>query len=473
MKMNAKTKHRLQTVAAALFWVAVWQLASMLVNQVLFLPSPVDVVRALAGMLPSGVFWRAVGTSLWRIALGFLLGLVVGCGLATLAAASGFAEILLRPLMLLVRSTPVASFIILALVWINSRGLSTFISFLMVLPVIYSATLLGIRSADKKLLEMAGLFRVGHFRRLRAIYLPALLPALLNACELALGMSWKSGVAAEVIGLPAGTIGERLYQAKIFLQMPELFAWTAVIIALSAVFGKAVIALMRGGVGLLENTEGFARKLGAQPAASDAAGVDAAPPKPTQPIRVEGVDKAFGGQQVLRGFSATLPAGAATALMGPSGGGKTTLARIIMGLERPDAGRVETAPDLRFDCVFQEDRLCEQLSAAGNVALVLPKTRWGSIALALAAVGLDEALAQKPVRDLSGGERRRVALVRAVLATGQVLVLDEAFKGLDAASREVAFGFVRARLDGRSLLVITHDAAEAEAFGAGVVPVGA
>lgn len=244
-----KNNKTLQTAAAALLWVAVWQLASMLVNQVLFLPSPVQVLRALWAMLPQGGFWLAVWGSLWRIALGFLLGLAAGCALAGLAAAHSFAEILIRPLMLLVRSTPVASFIILALVWINSRGLSTFISFLMVLPVIYNATLAGIRGADKKLLEMAAVFGVGRLRRLRAITLPALMPALLNACELALGMSWKSGVAAEVIGLPGGTIGERLYQAKIFLQTPELFAWTAVIIALSAVFGKLVIALLRRGAG--------------------------------------------------------------------------------------------------------------------------------------------------------------------------------------------------------------------------------
>lgn len=189
-------------------------------------------------------------------------------------------------------------------------------------------------------------------------------------------------------------------------------------------------------------------------------------------IRLEGLHKAYGGQQVLGGFSARLPAGGAAALMGPSGSGKTTLSRLIMGLEKPDAGRVEGAAGLRFAPVFQEDRLCEQLNAVANVALVLPKSVRGGIPAQLARVGLNDSLTTKPVAALSGGERRRVALVRAVMAPSDVLLLDEAFKGLDAATRQLAFDYIKANLAGRGLLLITHDAAEAEAFGATVVPVG-
>ncbi|MDL2253359.1 ABC transporter permease subunit [Ruminococcaceae bacterium OttesenSCG-928-I18] len=226
---------------AILFWLLVWQVASLVIGQELFLPSPLAVLRALFSMVQEQVFWLSVGNSLLRIGLGFLLGLAAGVLLASFSVAFSLVDTLLRPLMLLVRSTPVASFIILALVWVNSRYLSTFISFLMVLPVIYSGTYAGLRAADKSLLEMAAVFHVGFWRRMRAIYLPALRPFLLSSCELALGMSWKSGVAAEVIGLPVGTIGERLYQAKIYLMMPELFAWTLVIILLSGLFGKLII----------------------------------------------------------------------------------------------------------------------------------------------------------------------------------------------------------------------------------------
>jgi NitT/TauT family transport system ATP-binding protein len=190
-----------------------------------------------------------------------------------------------------------------------------------------------------------------------------------------------------------------------------------------------------------------------------------------QDIRLEGVDKSFGEKRVLAGFSAVIAAGAATALMGPSGSGKTTVSRIIMGLEQPDGGRITGAKGLRFCCVFQEDRLCGQLSAADNAALALPRAGRVEIDAALRAVGLSENECTRPAAGLSGGERRRAALVRAVQAAGEVLVLDEAFKGLDDEIRQKAYAYVRRNLRGRTLILITHAPEEAEAFGAGVVRV--
>ena len=245
MKASPKTKKALAMLVGVVFWLVVWQVASLLIAERLFLPSPLDVVRVLGQLAVTGQFWAACGTSLLRIAGGFVLGLVLGALLAVLSAAFRVAEILISPMMQLVRATPVASFIILALVWVNVRYLSTFVSLLIVLPVIYSTVRSGIAAADGQLLEMADVFHVRFWRRVRFIYLPALLPPLMGAAELAVGMCWKSGVAAEVIGLPAGTIGERLYQAKIFLQTPDLFAWTVVIILLSWGFGRLVLFLMR------------------------------------------------------------------------------------------------------------------------------------------------------------------------------------------------------------------------------------
>ncbi len=249
-------RNKLYTVLSVMLWLLVWQLASMAVGQQLFLPSPLAVISALFSLLRTRVFWASAFGSLARIGLGFLLGFVVGCLLAVLAAASRVVEILLRPLLLLVRATPVASFVVLALIWFTSRNLSVFISFLMVLPVIYSGMYSGIGAADKRLLEMARVFRVPFWRRLRAIYLPALLPSLLASCELAVGLAWKSGVAAELIGNTANTIGERLYQAKLYLLTPELFAWTLVIILLSWAFAKAILALLRLAAARLERGYG-------------------------------------------------------------------------------------------------------------------------------------------------------------------------------------------------------------------------
>lgn len=243
-----------QLALSVAFWLVVWQVVSMLINEVLFLPSPLStlqalwrlaVVQPLSATSTGAGFWQSVGGSLLRIGMGFLLGLVAGVLLAAASAAATLVEVLLRPLMQLLRAVPVASFIILVLVWVNSRWLSVVISFLIVLPVIYGGTLSGIRQTPVKLLEMAQVFRIPFWRRVRALYIPATMPSLLTSCELAVGMCWKSGIAAEVIGLPQGTIGERLYQAKIYLMTPDLFAWTVVIILLSWLFGSVVLGLLR------------------------------------------------------------------------------------------------------------------------------------------------------------------------------------------------------------------------------------
>ena len=183
-----------------------------------------------------------MGNSSLRIFGGFLLSCALGSLLAALAAGSRPLRDLLAPLAAVVKATPVASFIILALVWLDSRSLSLFISALMVFPPVYLNVLEGLCRTDRKLLELARVYRIPLRRRIWGIYVPQVLPYFRSAASLALGLCWKAGAAAEVIGLPAGTIGERLYTAKIYLQTPDLFAWTAVILILAAVFERLFLA---------------------------------------------------------------------------------------------------------------------------------------------------------------------------------------------------------------------------------------
>ena len=241
MKQNKQFFRRLLAVA---FWLAVWQAAAMAIGQEVFLVSPVQALCTLVQLLPRADFWQRVCFSSGRILLGFVLGAVISVVLAVCAARWSAADALLAPVMQLVKATPVASFIILALVWVSGKSLSILISFFMVLPVLYGAVRTGLESADPQLLEMARVFRLPLGRRVKAIWLPAVLPAFRQGCSVALGICWKSGVAAEVIGLPDGSIGDALYRAKITLSTGELFAWTFVIIVLSAAFEKLFLALL-------------------------------------------------------------------------------------------------------------------------------------------------------------------------------------------------------------------------------------
>lgn len=243
--MKPEEKKMLHGLIAAVFWLAVWQLVSMAVGSEVILPGPVGTVSALGRLIVTSDFWSAVLTSFIHIVTGFVCAVVAGILLAIGAASVKAADILVSPLMRLIKAVPVASFIVLLLLWINSGVLPAVISFLMVLPVIYINVLTGIKNADCKLLEMARVFRVSRIKKLKYVYIPSVKPHFMSAVSIGLGFCWKSGVAAEVIALSAGSIGRRLYDAKLYVMTDELFAWTVVIVLLSALFEKAVMAVVK------------------------------------------------------------------------------------------------------------------------------------------------------------------------------------------------------------------------------------
>lgn len=249
MRISTTCRNRIIRVLAVAFWIAVWQGVSLAVGSEILVASPARTFGALLSLLREGAFYRAVLGSLMRICAGFALALALGIALGALSFVVGWVRALLHPVVSVVKATPVASFVILALIWISSKNLSIFISFLMVFPIMYENMLAGLESADAKLLEMGQVFHLSRMARIRAIYLPAAYPFLLSAVRLSLGMCWKSGIAAEVIGQPRQSIGAELNQAKLFFNTPDLFAWTVTIIVVSVVFERLVLcgirALMR------------------------------------------------------------------------------------------------------------------------------------------------------------------------------------------------------------------------------------
>ena len=189
--------------------------------------------------------------------------------------------------------------------------------------------------------------------------------------------------------------------------------------------------------------------------------------------------KSFAGKPVLRDFSAVLPVGQVTGLMAPSGAGKTTLLRILMGLERPDGGTIDGLAGLRLSAVFQEDRLCPQLTPEENVALVLPaeqykaKTQYKEqIRKDLIQLGLDDEALALPARKLSGGQKRRTALLRALWAESDTLLLDEPFTGMDPAAMKKAAAMLKARCGAKPALLATHDQLAIRELGWRVIELG-
>ncbi|GEN81097.1 ABC transporter permease [Actinotalea fermentans] len=229
------------------FWLGVWQLGASTVGHDFLLASPASTGSRLTELVVTGEFWSTVGYSLARITVGFLAAVAVGALTAAAAAAWRVVDAVLSPAMTAVRAAPVVSFILLALIWAGSSWLAAVTSFLMVLPIVHGTVLGGIRQRDRALLEMAEVFRVPLWRRFVAIDVPSVLPYFATACHVGVGLAWKAGVAAEVIGLPEGSIGERMYQGKLLLSSADVLAWTVVVIAVSFASERLVAALLARG----------------------------------------------------------------------------------------------------------------------------------------------------------------------------------------------------------------------------------
>ena len=230
---------------AILFWIGLWWLLAAIFKKPLLLPTPLAVWETLLEMIGDAVFWKTVFRSLFRITLGILLALLAGSLLAVLTVKSPFCHHLFSPLLTLCKATPVASVIFLVLLWIGRSNVPLFIAFIMALPIVWSNVREGFLRTDEKLLEMARLFRLSTKDQLLFIRLPSLFPYFLAACRSAIALAWKAGIAAEVLCVPEYSIGRAIYEGKIYLMTNELFAWTLVVILISALIEWGALALLR------------------------------------------------------------------------------------------------------------------------------------------------------------------------------------------------------------------------------------
>lgn len=230
------------------FWLGVWQFAALFARSKrldFFLPTPWTVIQTLAWLCVTGEFWATIALSLGRILAGMLLGTLLGILLAALTCVSAWADRLLSPMIRMIRAVPVASFILLVMLAVYRATVPVVIVTLMVLPVVWSGVTQGIRQTDGQLLELARAYRFSRWKTVKLIYLPSVQPYLLSAVTTAMGLAWKSGVAAEVLCTPRQAIGTEVYNAKFYLEIPTLFAWTAVVVALSLTMEWLLAAALR------------------------------------------------------------------------------------------------------------------------------------------------------------------------------------------------------------------------------------
>ena len=243
MKLARKKLYNIISVSASvIFWILVWAALAWQIDSDFLLPSPIDAASALWSMLFTASFWQIIGASILRILAAILISLVLGSLMAMITAKLDTADALFAPLMTVIKATPVASFIILAILWIDRNTLPAFITMLIVIPIVWSNVSAGIKGVDKKLLEVAKIYKFPPSKRIFKIYVPSTMPYFLAACRASLGMAWKAGIAAEVLCTPKQAIGTQIYFSKTYMETPELFAWTLAVIILSVIIEKLLIS---------------------------------------------------------------------------------------------------------------------------------------------------------------------------------------------------------------------------------------
>ena len=439
--MTERAKAVAAVGAVAAFWLAVWIFAASLVAQPLILPGPGAVVMALLRLVCDGGTWAILAGSGARILGGLALAAVCGGVLAGISSRSRAFAHLVAPALSFVKATPVACVVVLLLIWLGSARVSIAAVFLMALPGVYFSLVEGLAQVNKPLEQMFRLHGVRGWRLFCAHTWREVLPFVLSCARAVIGMSWKAGVAAELIGMAAGTVGERIYQAKLLIETADLLAWTVLVVAASWACERVLVWLLRasgpvawGAAVRAHGRAGGSAGGGAAAELAFAVG-DCAPWAPA-------LDRL-----VLR-----VPAGGRACVMGASGVGKSTLLALAAG---------ECAPR---SMVFQDVRLVEDASALDNVLVCADARVDASSAAALLRLLVPGIDVHARVAELSGGQRRRVEIARALLCPGDAVILDEPFTGLDTAARDACAEVVLDLLDGRTLLFATHDASDAQAL---------
>lgn len=441
---------RMKAVAAAgavaAFWLAVWVFAAALVAQPLILPGPGAVVVALLRLVCDANTWAILVGSGARILGGLALAAICGGVLAGVSVRSRTFARLVAPALSFVKTTPVACVVVLLLIWLGSARVSIAAVFLMALPGVYFSLVEGLAQVDKPLEQMFRLHGVRGWRLFCAHTWREVLPFVLSCARAVIGMSWKAGVAAELIGMAAGTVGERIYQAKLLIETADLLAWTVLVVAASWACERVLVWLLRASGSVAWRVAVRAHGRSGRGREGGSAGGGAAA------VLVLAVGDRAPWAPALDGLALRVPAGGRTCVMGASGVGKSTLLALAAG---------ECVP---CSMVFQDVRLAEDASALDNVLVCADARVDASSAAALLRLLVPGVDVHARVAELSGGQRRRVEIARALLCPGDAVILDEPFTGLDTAARDACAEVVLDLLDGRMLLLATHDAVDAQAL---------
>lgn len=445
-----KEKSTGRQVVVCLFWLALWQLGAMAVSNELLLPSPVATVNALVGLFASTEFYMNVGWTLFRCLISMALAFCLGLLMAWLSHRNKAVRELISLPVWFFKAVPVMAIIIYVILIASADWVAIIVCFLMCFPIAYTNILSGLDSIPKELVELSQVYDLTRWQQIRYISMPAIASHIDAAIELIAGLSWKAVVTAEVLSIPKYSLGYEMINAKYYLETPTLFAYICVIVALSLLVEKVINVILkkshsRGYSGTKMKFNGRTVAAGKAPE-----------------IRIAGLKKAYEDKAVLEDVNLTFEAAKPSVISAPSGYGKTTLARIIAGLEKADFGSISADTNMTISYLFQEDRLVPWLNVYDNMVLGMAARQTSpnndEIAEVAKALEIEEVLYSLP-EELSGGMKHRVALGRTFLSPCNVMILDEPFRGLDGDLKDRILANLWDKVTAeKTVIVITHEA---------------
>lgn len=432
----------IKKIIIVLLWLLIWQLLSLIINNPVMLVGPTKVLWALFRNLISPDFYLRAFRSFAMILTGFLSAFIVGELLAVLSYKFSLIEDFLHPFMLAVKSVPVASFVVILLIWFGSLHLSVYISFLIVLPNVYVPTLEGLAHHNKDLKNLAQIHGMSRINQAKFIYWPAIYPYLVTGLKTGIGMAWKSGIAAEVIGMSKNTLGERIYISKVYLETDQLFACTIMVILFCFIFEKMVLRIINFLGNYHFSSSGIKRNLS----------------KDCLPV-FDKVSKSYGDQALLENLTIDFTKDRCLMLLSPSGQGKTTVFKLMTGLENEDCGNIKVPA---ISIAFQEEIFLEKYTALENLRIFAKESLSLKEIDKLAAKILPADSLCKPVEEFSGGMKRRLSVLRALLSDSVLLLLDEPFSGLDEDNKILLANLIMELKGDRYLVYTGHYEKDAE-----------
>ena len=433
---------KLKKILIILFWIVVWGLTALTIANPIILSGPIDVGQSLYENITNTEFWMTILLCFVRIGVGFIVACILGCSLAYLSYKFQTFSDFVRPLIQLMKSAPIVCFIVLLLVWVGVYFVDIVTVIIAVVPVYYFAIYEACQNRNRDISNMLKVYKVSSLTKWRIFEWPSALPYFNQATQTGIGLSWKSGITAQMIGVVGFTIGEKVYEAKLYLDSAQLLLWMFIVILLGWICEKIIIAIIKA-----FTKSGQKKSLKVNHSENKIKIQDDAM------IVVGNIVKNYNNKKVLDNVTYKINSGDRFALTGLTGSGKTTLINIILGLEDADSGEIfvnEYKPRT-FSAVFQTNTLIDDLSVKNNVEVITNNKIIGGL--------VDENLL---AIDLSGGMKRCAEIERAISANSQIVVMDEPFAGLDDKTKNKAIAYIDKNLAGRTLILVTHDEEDAK-----------